>query len=953
MKRSHPFERPSFRAARRMRPVRLAVRAVLAAALALGLLPAVAFAQPQPRADIDGECSEGEALVHTQFTLTATGDFDLDSTNIEGSEGVLPSGVKTGAVMTCGIVPGSQDYEGGKLTGLELVLEVRVGCDSSGVDMGDAKFSVSLERAMEVIADTGTTLTYVPGQGAAQTATGVWEFASDAPVYTQENDFAVGGWESFVPLLRARFALDMKGAPLGQGDTLTFMNSNVSIPTILIDYGSGLPLSSQQSVTISPKVSTLAVRAQPADLTFDASGYADAGAGQGGAFDDGSPTESKPGVAPGSPVADVLPSADDLVPPAGHTAKGGRWYYWSGGMPGQGEKVYVTDATGAAVSGAVTPRCGEPRTYYYEYERLASVSGTVVWEDADNGWGTRPADVEVALFYQDGNGSWQPVLDDAGKIVVATASEAGGAWAYRFDGLPYRDGQGNAITYGVRQYDSTVDQADVTASDDYEPPTYDGSAASAAALDGGTVTNRLVMKDVSLSKQVVAWEGSREEDEGRAFDFAVTVEKRDGSVATVPAEGISYIVSDAGGASSETRHVGQGGMVRLSHGQTATFAVPENMTARFAEAELGAGWTSQPRVDAAGNVTVVNTHAAPQPVVSDPGDPIDQGGGGFTADVGLSGRDMETGEFAYAVADADGNAVAGVGGANDAAGKFPVGEFSFDRPGTYEHAVFQIDTQRPGVTYDQGAYTLVAEVTLNEATNELEVTWTLKDEDGREVADKNAHFDNVYAVEPTTSKPSDPPASGIGNGVTVDVELSGRDMAEGEFEFVLTDADGAVVDTGRNLSDGSFSFNGVTFDAPGSYVFGLSQVETGAEHVTYDGADYQVRAEVTDNGDGTLSVVWSVLGPDGAAVPGNAVVWRNVYAPPAAPGEPQEPGAPQQPSASQQPAAPQQPAKGGPAQGAGAPSVLAATGDGRIAPIAAGAVLAAAAIVAAARRRAR
>ena len=117
MKRSHPSKRPSLCAACRMRPVRLAVRAVLAAALALGLLPAVAFAQPQPRADIDGECSEGEALVHTQFTLTATGDFDLDSTNIEGSEGVLPSGVKTGAVMTCGIVPGSQDYEGGKLTG--------------------------------------------------------------------------------------------------------------------------------------------------------------------------------------------------------------------------------------------------------------------------------------------------------------------------------------------------------------------------------------------------------------------------------------------------------------------------------------------------------------------------------------------------------------------------------------------------------------------------------------------------------------------------------------------------------------------------------------------------------------------------------------------------------------------------------------------------------------------
>ena len=366
--------------------------------------------------------------------------------------------------------------------------------------MGDAKFSVSLERAMEVIADTGTTLTYVPGQGAAQTATGVWEFASDAPVYTQENDFAVGGWESFVPLLRARFALDMKGAPLGQGDTLTFMNSNVSIPTILIDYGSGLPLSSQQSVTISPKVSTLAVRAQPADLTFDASGYADAGAGSAALSTMARPPSPSRAWLRGPRLPTCFPARTILCRLRATRQRAAAGTTGAAGCPGRARRC--TSRTRRVRPSPVRhAACGEPRTYYYEYERLASVSGTVVWEDADNGWGTRPADVEVALFYQDGNGSWQPVLDDAGKIVVATASEAGGAWAYRFDGLPYRDGQGNAITYGVRQYDSAADQADAAASDDYEPPTYDGSAASAAALDGGTVTNRLVMKDVSLSSR--------------------------------------------------------------------------------------------------------------------------------------------------------------------------------------------------------------------------------------------------------------------------------------------------------------------------------------------------------------------------------------------------------------------------------------------------------------------
>lgn len=136
-------------------------------------------------------------------------------------------------------------------------------------------------------------------------------------------------------------------------------------------------------------------------------------------------------------------------------------------------------------------------------------------------------------------------------------------------------------------------------------------------------------------------------------------------------------------------------------------------------------------------------------------------------------------------------------------------------------------------------------------------------------------FTNTYSVTPTDpTDPTNPDDSGE-TAVTITKELTGRDMAEGEFSFVMKDANGETVSEAKNAADGSVKFTGITFDTPGTYSYTISEVQGNAGGVTYDSSIYKATATVTDNSDGTLSAVWSVTDADGNAV--DSIVFRNEY----------------------------------------------------------------------------
>lgn len=131
-------------------------------------------------------------------------------------------------------------------------------------------------------------------------------------------------------------------------------------------------------------------------------------------------------------------------------------------------------------------------------------------------------------------------------------------------------------------------------------------------------------------------------------------------------------------------------------------------------------------------------------------------------------------------------------------------------------------------------------------------------------------FTNTYSVQPTYSSVTDQ--------VKVTKQLTGRDMAAGEFAFELLEGD-KVVATGTNSADGSVALSPITYPItytkPGTHSYMLREVGGGTHKagVEYDGSVFTVTTTVTDNGDGTLSVTHKV---DNDA---NAVGFTNMYAP--------------------------------------------------------------------------
>lgn len=127
-------------------------------------------------------------------------------------------------------------------------------------------------------------------------------------------------------------------------------------------------------------------------------------------------------------------------------------------------------------------------------------------------------------------------------------------------------------------------------------------------------------------------------------------------------------------------------------------------------------------------------------------------------------------------------------------------------------------------------------------------------------------FTNTYSVQPTDSSVTDQ--------VKVTKQLTGRDMAAGEFAFELLEGNN-VVATGTNSADGSVALSPITYIKPGTHSYMLREVGGGTHKagVEYDGSVFAVTTTVTDNGDGTLSVAHKV---DNDA---NAVGFTNSYAP--------------------------------------------------------------------------
>lgn len=145
-------------------------------------------------------------------------------------------------------------------------------------------------------------------------------------------------------------------------------------------------------------------------------------------------------------------------------------------------------------------------------------------------------------------------------------------------------------------------------------------------------------------------------------------------------------------------------------------------------------------------------------------------------------------------------------------------------------------------------------------------------------------FTNTYNVPEESSSPTD-------GSLTLNKVLTGRDMAAGEFGFVMTgtseNAQGLSA-TGTNTAAvdgeaGSVTLSAITFQEPGTYECTISEVAGDAEGITYDDTTYTAKVVVTDDGQGSFKVSQLTYN-DGVEFP----LFTNTYTEPSAGGESDE-----------------------------------------------------------------
>ncbi|HHX67405.1 MAG: FctA domain-containing protein [Miniphocaeibacter sp.] len=140
--------------------------------------------------------------------------------------------------------------------------------------------------------------------------------------------------------------------------------------------------------------------------------------------------------------------------------------------------------------------------------------------------------------------------------------------------------------------------------------------------------------------------------------------------------------------------------------------------------------------------------------------------------------------------------------------------------------------------------------------------------------------------------------------------LTGKDLEEGEFEFVLKDRDGNIIGTVTNNKDGSFSFD-IPVDHEGEFEFFLEEKNTGKANITYDGRIYKAVVRVCfDRLTNSLISEVVYIDEDGNELDLDKLpTFENEYEKPSEPTKPTKPTEPTKPTKPTEPSEPTKPTK--------------------------------------------
>jgi len=212
---------------------------------------------------------------------------------------------------------------------------------------------------------------------------------------------------------------------------------------------------------------------------------------------------------------------------------------------------------------------------------------------------------------------------------------------------------------------------------------------------------------------------------------------------------------------------------------------------------------------------------------------------------------------------------------NDANGDFSFDDVEFTEAGTY-YFVVKENSQNPigGVVYDNTQYHITVVVTDN-GEGELIAQTTMLKVNG----DTTAQTDAIEFVNKYNASVANVTISGEKN-------LTGRDPVDGEFKFLMVEADEAFNPVEGEAAmialnaNGSFTFDALSFTEVGTYYFVVTEDGTvQAERVTFDATVYYVTIEVTDDDNGSLVASTPVIVKKGSTDAVETISFTNVFTP--------------------------------------------------------------------------
>lgn len=222
-------------------------------------------------------------------------------------------------------------------------------------------------------------------------------------------------------------------------------------------------------------------------------------------------------------------------------------------------------------------------------------------------------------------------------------------------------------------------------------------------------------------------------------------------------------------------------------------------------------------------------------------------------------------EFQFVLKDSAGHIVETVG--NTADGRVAFSELHFDKAGTYTYTVEEVKETNEDIIYDGMKATV----------------WITVTRDGDALVStvanpKDTVFNNyVKEVQPAKAK------------FELTKVLTGRNLKDGEFSFVLKDDKGNVIQTVTNNAQGNISFENIVYDKPGVYYYTVEEVKGNEADVVYDNmvAKFQVTVTKTVGEKENLLVAAVLLPLD--------TEFNNSYIPPKPPTPPTPPTPPSVP----------------------------------------------------------